>query len=82
MSTINERIRKLRESTGLGRTLFCRKHDLKEPTLVAIESGRSKPGADILGKIALGYPEYCYWLLTGKVSLKAGQTKPRKNSSQ
>lgn len=78
MSTINERIRMLRESTGLGRTLFCRKHDLKEPTLVAIENGRSKPGADILEKIVLGYPEYCYWLLTGKVNFKVGQTKPKK----
>ena len=81
MSTINERIRILRESTGLGRTLFCRKYGLKEPTLVAIEAGRSKPGADILEKIVLGHPEYCYWLLTGKVNLKVGQMRPRKTVS-
>lgn len=79
MSTINERIRILRESTGLGRTLFCRRHDLKEPTLVAIESGRSKPGADILEKIVLKYPEYCYWLLTGKIHSKTGQARPKKS---
>lgn len=82
MSTIGERIRILRESTGLGRTLFCRKYDLKEPTLIAIEGGRSKPGADILEKIVLRHPEYCYWLITGKVNLKVGQTRPKKPSKE
>ncbi|HEX7048151.1 MAG TPA: helix-turn-helix transcriptional regulator [Gammaproteobacteria bacterium] len=78
MSTINERIRILRESTGLGRTLFSRKHDLKLSTLAAIETGRRKPGADIIEKIVLGYPEYCFWLITGKVT-KASQARPKKN---
>lgn len=79
MSSINERIRILRESTGMGRTPFSRKHDLKLTTLAAIEAGRRKPGADIIEKIVLGYPEYCYWLITGKVNLKVGQTRPKKN---
>ena len=68
----------LRESTGMGRTAFCRQHDLKVPTLAAIESGRRTPGFEIIEKIVLGYPEYCYWLITGKVNLKVGQVRPKK----
>lgn len=79
MSTIGERIRVLRESTGLGRTLFARKTDIKEATLVTLEHDRSKPGFEILQKLVLSYPEYCYWLITGKVNLKVGQTRPRKS---
>ena len=78
MSTIGERIRMLRESTGLGRTLFSRKHGLKEQTLVAVESGRRKPGFEIIEKIALAYPEYCCWMITGKLSTKVVQAKPKK----
>jgi len=67
----------LRESTGLGRTLFSRQHGLKEQTLVAIEGGRRKPGFEIIEKIAADYPEYCCWLITGKVS-RAEQKRPKK----
>ena len=81
MSSINERIRILRESTGMGRTPFSRKLDLKLSTLVAIEAGRRKPGAEIIEKIVRGYPEYCYWLITGKVNSKLVQTRPPKNKS-
>ena len=60
----------------MGRTLFCRKHGLKEPTLVSIEAGRSKPGADILAIFANAYPQYILWILTGKTNSKLGQAKP------
>lgn len=79
MSTINERIRILRESTGLGRTLFCRKLGLKESTLTAIENGRRMPGAEILMTIIESHPEYSHWLMTGKINSKLVQTRPRKS---
>lgn len=65
----------------MGRTPFSRKLDLKLSTLVAIEVRRRKPGADIIEKIVLGYPEYCYWLITGKVNSKLIQTRPPKTRS-
>lgn len=78
MSTIGERVRILRESTGLGRTRFAREVGIKEATLLTVEYDRSKPGFEILQKLVLKYPEHCYWLITGKVNSKLGQVKPTK----
>lgn len=76
MSTINERIQQLRESTGMGRTLFARHVGINQRTLAAIEYDGNKPGADILGKIAEKYPQYILWVLTGKANPEVGQIKP------
>jgi transcriptional regulator with XRE-family HTH domain len=76
-TTINERILKLRKSTGLGRTLFCREHGLKESTLTSIERGDRKPGADILAIYANAYPQYILWILTGTTNTKVGQIRPK-----
>lgn len=77
MSTINERILQLRNSTGMGRTLWARHVGINPRTVAAIEYDGNKPGADILAAIAEKYPQHVLWLLTGKVDPKVGQTKPR-----
>ncbi len=76
MSTINERIRILRESTGMGRTLFAREVGLKEGTLKDMEKTTKKPGADILAALAVKYPQYMIWILTGTTDAKAGHISP------
>lgn len=43
-----------------------------------MEQRASAPREAILKAVAEKYPEYCYWLLTGKVSPKVGQVKPKK----
>lgn len=77
MSTINERIQQLRESTGMGRTRFARHIGIKQRTLEAIEYDGSKPGADILACYAEKYPQHILWVLTGKTDQKVGQTCPK-----
>lgn len=75
-TTINERIQKLRESTGMGRTLWARHVGINQRTLAAIEYDGNKPGAEILGKIAEKYPQHVLWILTGKTDLDVGQIRP------
>lgn len=77
MSTVCERIQVLRESTGMGRTLFSRHIGINLRTLIGIEYDGRKPGADILAAFAEKYPQHIYWLLTGKTDPKAGHTKPK-----
>lgn len=77
MSTINERIQVLRETTGMGRTLFARHIGINPRTVQGIEYDGHKPGADILAAFAEKYPQYIYWLLTGKTDAKAGHTRPK-----
>lgn len=77
MSTINERILELRNSTGMGRTLWSRHVGINARTVAAIEYDGNKPGADILAKIAEAYPQHILWILTGKANSKLGQTRPK-----
>lgn len=77
MSTIHERIQQLRESTGMGRTLWARHVGISARALTGIEYDGRKPGADILAAIAEAYPQHILWILTGKTNSKIGQTRPR-----
>lgn len=76
MSTIHERIQELRESTGMGRTLWARHVGISPRALTGIEYDGRKPGADILAAIAEKYPEYVLWILTGRTDATVGQIKP------
>lgn len=76
MSTIQERIQQLRNSTGLGRTLFSRHVGINQRALQAIEYDGKKPGADILAAITDKYPQYIVWILTGKTDPGAGHLRP------
>lgn len=77
MSTIHERIQQLRESTGMGRTLWSRHVGISARALTGIEYDGRKPGADILAAIAEKYPEHILWILTGKADSKVGQMSPK-----
>lgn len=76
MSTINERILQLRNSAGMGRTLWARHVGINPRTVAAIEYDGNKPGAEILAAIAKAYPQYILWILTGTADSKVGQIKP------
>lgn len=76
MSTINERIQKLRESTGMGRTLWARHVGINQRTLAGIEYDGNKPSANILAKIAEAYPNHILWILTGRTDPEIRQSRP------
>lgn len=76
MSTIRERIQQLRESTGMGRTLWARHVGINQRTLAGIEYDGNNPSAEILAAIAAKYPQYILWILTGTTDPAVGQAQP------
>lgn len=80
MSSIAKRIRQLRESLEMSRPEFAREIGIPPRTLETLENRATSPREAVLKAVAEKYPEYCYWLLTGKVNSKVVQTKPTKSS--
>lgn len=79
MSSIAQRIRQLRESEGMSRSAFAEHIGVPARTVETMEQRASSPREAMLKAVGEKYPQHCYWLLTGKVNAKVGQTKPKKN---
>ena len=62
---MKERIRKLRESLNLDRTLFEKETGVKAKTWANIENGLQKANEDHIDAIIKRWPQYAYWLTTG-----------------
>jgi|GEM_PF-1781896 len=60
---IGEKVRKIRESLGFGRTEFSRRTGIPKDTLIGTELGRREPRAGILIAIAKQWPQYAAFLL-------------------
>lgn len=60
---IGEKVRKIRESLGFGRTEFSRRTGIPKDTLIGTELGRREPRAGILVAIAKQWPQYAAFLL-------------------
>ena len=67
---IGEKIRKLRESLGMGRQEFVDITGIAKGTLIGLETGRYEPKAGILIAIASTWPQYAAYLLTDSVDIK------------
>ncbi|MEW6039114.1 MAG: helix-turn-helix transcriptional regulator [Pseudomonadota bacterium] len=77
MSTyLRDRIREIREGLGLGRQAFADKRGVKKATLKYVERGQQRATEELLVAIGENWPEYAYWLLTGKTIPDAGQISP------
>jgi transcriptional regulator with XRE-family HTH domain len=63
---LHEKIRLIREAECLSRSKFASLTGLSPRTLEAIENKGNSPRGDALEKIAIQWPRYAYWLLTGK----------------
>lgn len=73
---MKDRIRKLRESLGLDRTMFEAKTGIKAKTWSNVESGTQRANEEHIQAIIEKWPEYAYWLTTGKTIPEAGQISP------
>lgn len=73
---INQRLRSLRDHLKLGRHDFSTSIGMKKQTLANIENERQQINGSYLEAICEAYPEYAYWLVTGKTLPEAGQTSP------
>lgn len=63
---IFEKIIQLRESEGLSRAAFAEMTDISVNTLKSIEQKGVVPKSDVIQKISVCWPEYAYWLITGR----------------
>ncbi|WP_440996590.1 helix-turn-helix domain-containing protein [Arhodomonas sp. SL1] len=76
MSTIGMRIKEIRETEGLGRTKFAELLGVSMRTIQGIEQRGSSPRQEVMEAIANHWPQYSYWLLTGKTMPEQGQINP------
>jgi transcriptional regulator with XRE-family HTH domain len=67
---IYEKISQIREELGLTRNQFADETGIPLNTLKSIEQKGVIPKSDVLEKIAMKWPEYAQWLLTGSTTLK------------
>ncbi len=77
VSSIGLRIREIRESTGLGRTLWSRELGIDEKALTKIEQQHQRAREDVIEAVATHYPHYAYWLVTGMTQPEAGNISPK-----
>ncbi len=72
----NERVRKLREHLLLTRDELALKARIKTSQLANIERRNQRTPAFIIERIAQCWPNYGYWLATGRTLPEAGQISP------
>jgi transcriptional regulator with XRE-family HTH domain len=70
------RVRRIRERLGLGRQAFADQCRIKKKSLENIEMGKQRATEELLVAIGAHWPEYAYWLLTGKTQPEAGHISP------
>lgn len=73
---INQRVRELRDHLGYGRQEFADKTGIKKATVENIERELQKINGDQISAIVETFPEYAYWLTTGKELPEVGQISP------
>jgi transcriptional regulator with XRE-family HTH domain len=66
MTTIGERIKKLRKDAGLSQVKFCAALEVTQSFLSGLEKGRYQPTVALLIRIANIYRPDANWLLTGR----------------
>lgn len=66
--SVSEKIESIRVAENLSQVDFCRRIDISLSTFRSINSRGSSPRIEVYEKIAKEWPQYAYWLLTGKVS--------------
>lgn len=66
LETANERVRALRQALQMTRQEFCNATGIKLTTLENIEKKKQKVHDEHFQGIALCWPEYTFWLVTGK----------------
>jgi len=76
LTMIRDRIRKIRESAGLSRRELEKLTGVEEYKWGNIEKGTQKVNEDHIEAITKQWPEYAFWLVTGKTIPEAGQVSP------
>ena len=77
MSIITERLKKIRKAETSGRAEFAEKIGIPKNTVINYERTNRPPRAEVVEKIAKKWPQYAFWLITGKTDNKHGHVKPK-----
>lgn len=80
MSTVAERIRMVREAQELSQAAFAARIGVPVRSVQTLEYRGTSASIQVVAAVAEQWPEYSYWLLTGKVNMKVGQIKPKKSN--
>lgn len=67
----------VRETHGLSQAGFAEKIGVSVRSIHTLEYRGKSASVQLVGAVALQWPEYSFWLLTGKTNLKLGQIKPK-----
>ncbi|MCQ8130508.1 helix-turn-helix domain-containing protein [Methylomonas rivi] len=73
---MKEKIRKIREKSGMNRTEFAERTGIQAKTWSNIENGLQKANEDHLLAITKEWPEYALWLMTNQTAPECGQISP------
>lgn len=68
MSTLSEKLRIIREAELKTRDEFSKEIGIPKRTLEGIENEGRSPRSDVVEAVALHYPQYAFWLVTGKTN--------------
>jgi len=67
MTTINERIKQIREACGMTTESFALKLGISRSTIEHIESGRNNPSIHVVAQICKHFPQYkIWWIIYGE----------------
>lgn len=76
MSTLVERLRKIRETETTGRQQFSELTGVPKKTIEGIEQTGRSPRGDVLEAVCRVWPQYAYWLMTGHTDPPNGHVSP------
>jgi len=71
-----EKIREIREASGMGRQEFCDLTGIKKQTLISTEQGRMACSLKTVRQITAAFPQYRSWLVDDEIDEEAGQISP------
>jgi transcriptional regulator with XRE-family HTH domain len=68
----------VREAHELSQSGFAAKVGISVRSIQTLEYRGTSASVEAVAAVAEQWPEYSYWLLTGKTDPKVGQTRPKK----
>jgi hypothetical protein len=77
---ITERLNAIIEKEGANRPFLEKQTGIKSKRWTNVQSGQAKAYAEEIEAIAKIWPEYSYWLVTGKEITEVGQVSPQSKS--
>ena len=73
---ISERIKFIRIVEDITQKELSKILDIPKKTIVSYETKTRKPSGEFIIKLCNAFPEYAYWLTTGRRQVEAGHISP------